>query len=57
MPVWTQGHEEVISSGGTALHYRPKLTQLADVAGIALEAFPPLVVRELKDANIGITVR
>jgi len=55
--VWAQGHEEVINSGGTALHYRSKLTKLADAAGIAMEAFPPVAVRELRDANKGITVR
>ncbi len=53
VPVWAQGLQEVISSGGTALHYRSKLTKLADAAGIAMEAFPPVAVRELKDANRG----
>jgi len=31
--------------------------ELADPAGIAVEAPAPLVVRELKDANTGINIR
>jgi len=54
VPVWPQGQEGIADSGGTALHIRPKLMELADPAGIAMEPPAPLVVRELKDANTGI---
>jgi hypothetical protein len=51
---WPQGQEGVVNSASTVSHIRPKLIELAEAAEIAMEAIPPFVVRELKDANRGI---
>jgi DUF1009 family protein len=43
-----------VDAGRTLLFDRTKLIELADAAGIAIEAFPPAVAPEPKDANRGI---
>jgi len=42
-----------VDAGRTLLFDRTKLIELADAAGIAIEAFPPAVVSEPKDASKG----
>jgi UDP-2,3-diacylglucosamine hydrolase len=43
-----------VDAGRTLLFDRTKLIELADAAGIAIEAFPPALPPEPKDANRGI---
>jgi DUF1009 family protein len=44
-----------VDAGRTLLFDRTKLIELADAAGIAIEAFPPAAGPEPKDANKGIS--
>jgi len=43
-----------VDAGRTLLFDRAKLIELADGAGIAIQAFPPLAVPEPNDASRGI---
>jgi DUF1009 family protein len=43
-----------VDAGRTLLFDRTKLIELADAAGIAIEAFPPAVVAEPTDASKGM---
>jgi DUF1009 family protein len=43
-----------VDAGRTLLFDRAKLLELADEKDIAIEAFPPAAVPELKDSSVGI---